>query len=117
MLREQAAAGFVRSYSESGGIRDEINAVAAQYPMLTKVVEIGRSVQDKPILAVKVTRNAKQVADGSRPATAYVGAQHAREWITVEMTRRLLHHVLDSYSKDSAITTLVNQTELWFVPV
>ena len=29
------------------------------------------------------------------------------------MTRRLLHHVLDS-GKDSAITTLVNQTELWF---
>ena len=33
------------------------------------------------------------------------------------MTRRLLHHVLDNYSKDAAITTLVNQTELWFVPV
>ena len=119
VLREQAAAGCdaYRSYSEPGGIRDEIDAVAAQYPMLTKVVTIGTTVQGKPILAVKVTRNAKQVADGSRPATAYVGAQHAREWITVEMTRRLLHHVLDNYSKDSAITTLVNQTELWFVPV
>ena len=119
VLREQQAAGWdaYRSYSEPGGIRDEINAVAAQYPMLTKVVEIGRTVQDKPILAVKVTRNAKQVADGSRPSTAYVSAQHAREWITVEMTRRLLHHVLDNYGKDPAITTLVNRTELWFVPV
>ena len=119
VLREQSAAGFdaYRSYSEPGGIRDEINAVAAQHPMLTKVVTIGTTVQGKPILAVKVTRNAKQVADGSRPATAYVSTQHAREWITVEMTRRLLHHVLDNYSKDSAITTLVNQTELWFVPV
>ena len=46
-----------------------------------------------------------------------MSAQHAREWITVEMTRRLLHHVLDNYGKDPAITTLVNQTELWFVPV
>ena len=28
-----------------------------------------------------------------------MGAQHAREWITPEMVRRLLHHVLDSYGK------------------
>ena len=119
VLREQAAAGWTayRSYSEPGGIRDEINAVAARYPRLTKVVTIGKTVQGKPILAVKVTRNAKQIADGSRPSTAYVSAQHAREWITVEMTRRLLHHVLDNYGSDPTITRLVNRTELWFVPV
>ena len=119
VLREQAAAGWTayRSYSEPGGIRDEIAAVSARYPRLTKVVTIGRTVQGKPILAVKVTSNAKQTRDGSRPSTAYVGAQHAREWITVEMTRRLLHHVLDNYGTDPAITRLVNRTELWFVPV
>ena len=119
VLREQAAAGWTayRSYSEPGGIRDEIAAVAARYPRLTKVVTIGRTVQGKPIRAVKVTRNATQVADGSRPATAYMSAQHAREWITVEMTRRLLHHVLDNYGSDPAITRLVNRTELWFIPV
>ena len=32
---------------------------------------------------------------GRRPTTVYVGAQHAREWITPEMVRRLLDHVLD----------------------
>jgi hypothetical protein len=119
VLREQAAAGWTayRSYSEPGGIRDEIAAVAARYPRLTKVVTIGRTVQGKPILALKVTRNAKQTRDGSRPATAYVGAQHAREWITVEMTRRLMHHVLDNYGSDAAITSTINQTELWFIPV
>ena len=64
VLREQAAAGWTafRSYSEPGGIRDEIAAVAARYPRLTKVVTIGTTVQGKPILAVKVTKNAKQVA-------------------------------------------------------
>ena len=44
VLREQAAAGWTafRSYSEPGGIRDEITATAARYPRLTKVVTIGR---------------------------------------------------------------------------
>ncbi|GIJ22534.1 M14 family metallopeptidase [Micromonospora lutea] len=119
VLREQGAAGWqaFRSYSEPGGIRDEITATAARYPKLTKVQTIGRSGQGKPILAMKVTRNAKNTRDGKRPAVLYAGAQHAREWITPEMTRRLMHHVLTRYGSDREITRLVDTTELWFIPV
>ncbi|HWH01179.1 MAG TPA: M14 family zinc carboxypeptidase [Pilimelia sp.] len=118
-LAEQAAAGWkaFRPYSAPGGIRDELTATAARHPKLTKVVTIGRSVQGKPILAVKVTRDAARVADGRRPAVVYAGTQHAREWITTEMTRRLYHHVLDNYGTDREITELVNTRELWFIPV
>ncbi|WP_446219617.1 M14 family zinc carboxypeptidase [Micromonospora sp. IBHARD004] len=118
-LREQAAAGWqaFRSYSEPGGIRDEITATAARFPGLAKVETLGRTVQGQPILAVKVTKNARTVADGKRPAVLYASTQHAREWITPEMTRRLLHHVLDNYGTDAEITRLVNTTELWFLPV
>ena len=56
-----------------------------------------RTLQGKPIIAVKVTKDARDVPDGRRPAVLYVSAQHAREWITPEMTRRLFHHVLDNY--------------------
>lgn len=119
VLREQAAAGWTvfRSYSEPGGIRDEIMAAAAQFPGITKVETIGQSVQNKPILAVKVTKNANDEKDGKRPAVLYASLQHAREWITPEMTRRLLHHVLNNYGNDPAITQLVDTTELWFLPV
>lgn len=119
VLREQAATGWsaFRSYSEPGGIRDEITATAARYPKLTKVTTIGRSHQGQPILAVKVTKNAKRIRDGKRPSVLYASAQHAREWITPEMTRRLMHHVLDNYGEDQDITRLVDTTELWFVPV
>ena len=119
LMREQSSRGWsaFRSYSEPGGIRDELTATAARHPKLAKLVTIGRTTQGKPILAVKVTKNARTTRDGARPSTAYVGAQHAREWITVEMNRRLLHHVLDSYGTDAAITNLLNRTELWFVPV
>lgn len=119
VLREQAAAGWssFRSYSEPGGIRDEITATAARFPNLAKLETIGRSVQGQPILAVKVTKNARTIPDGGRPAVLYASTQHAREWITPEMTRRLLHHVLDSYGTNAEITKLVDSTELWFLPV
>ncbi|HEV7710214.1 MAG TPA: M14 family metallopeptidase, partial [Asanoa sp.] len=119
VLREQAQAGWdaFRPYNAPGGIRDELVATAARYPKLTEVVNFGKSTQGKTMTAVRVTKNAKNVRDGSRPAMLYMGAQHAREWITVEMNRRLLHYVLDNYGKDPAITNLVDKTELWFVPV
>ena len=47
----------------------------------------------------------------------YVAAQHAREWITPEMVRRLLDLYLTDYGTDDRITDLVDDTELWFVPV
>ncbi|MEU5675423.1 M14 family zinc carboxypeptidase, partial [Micromonospora sp. NPDC047753] len=80
-LREQAAAGWAafRPYGEPGGLRDELNATAARYPKLTKVETIGRTQQGQPIVAVKVTKNARTVEDGKRPAVLYAGAQHARE--------------------------------------
>jgi hypothetical protein len=118
-LRQQAAAGYTvfRSYSEPGGHRDELAATAVRFPRLTKLETIGRTIQGKPINALKVTKNARHVRDGARPSVLYVGAQHAREWITPEMNRRLMHHVLDNYGRDATITRLLDTTELWFIPV
>ncbi|GAB3521211.1 M14 family metallopeptidase [Phytohabitans suffuscus] len=118
-LREQSAQGWsaFRSYSEPGGIRDEFTATAARYPKIAKLVSIGKSINGQPILAVKVTKHARNVEDGKRPATLFMGAQHAREWITPEMVRRLMHHVLGGYGTDAEITKLVDTTELWFLPV
>ena len=119
LLSNEAASGYTvfRSYSEDGGIRDELIELARQYPTLTKLVSIGKTVQGKDIFAIKVTKDAAQLDDGSRPSVLYSSTQHAREWITTEMNRRLLHHYLEQYAADAAIQRVVDTTELWFVPV
>ncbi|WP_370616910.1 M14 family metallopeptidase [Mumia qirimensis] len=115
----QAAAGYdvFTSYSEAGGIRDDMVATTKQYPKLTKLVKAGTSGTGQDILAVKVGKNAGKTKDGSKPAVLYGAAQHAREWITPEMVQRLMHHVLDQYGKDKRITKILDTTELWFLPV
>ncbi|WP_077798687.1 M14 family metallopeptidase [Streptomyces sp. JHA26] len=112
---EAAADGVFRPYSGSGGLREEILRTARQNPGLTKVVSIGKTVRGQDILALKLTKNAKKSKDGSRPSVLYMSNQHAREWITPEMTRRLMHHYLDNYAKDRRIKKIVDSTELWFV--
>ncbi|MGY1640553.1 M14 family zinc carboxypeptidase [Geodermatophilus sp. SYSU D00703] len=113
----QAAAAVFRPWSGAGGLREEFVALAESHPDLVEQVVIGRSVTGQEILAFKVTAGAAQLPDGSRPAVLYVSAQHAREWITPEMTRRLMRHLVDGYGTDPEIRGLVDSTELWFVPV
>jgi hypothetical protein len=114
-----AAGGYqvYRSYDEAGGIRDELYALARRYPAIVKLEVIGHTLQGREIIALKVTKNANQLADGARPATLYMGTVHAREWIATEVSRRLMHHFVDNYGKNAEITNLVNTRELWFMPV
>ncbi|MCG0064542.1 immune inhibitor A [Streptomyces tricolor] len=112
---EDAAQGVFRPYSGSGGLKEEILRTARAHPGLTKVESIGRTIKGQDILALKLTRNAKKAKDGSRPAVLYMSNQHAREWITPEMTRRLLHYYLDHYTTDKRVKKIVDSTELWFV--
>ncbi|MBT2417654.1 immune inhibitor A [Streptomyces sp. ISL-22] len=112
---EKAAEGVYRPYSGSGGLKEEIVRTGQEHPGLTKVVSIGKSVNGQDILALKLTKNAKKTKDGSKPAVLYLSNQHAREWITPEMTRRLMHHYLDNYKTDKRVKRIVDSTELWFV--
>lgn len=117
--RAQNIAGHTvyRPYSGDGNIADELREIAADNPRITKLVSIGKTVNGQDILAVKVTKDARKLKDGKRPSVLYGSAQHAREWITPEMTRRLLHKFIDGYGKNAEVTRLVNTTELWFLPV
>ncbi len=114
-----AAEGFEvwRRYSGADGLRAQFREMAASHPRITELQTIGKTVQGRPIVALRVTRDARKVRDGKRPAVLYLAAQHAREWITPEMVRRLALHVLEGYGKDAELTRLVDRRELWFVPV
>jgi hypothetical protein len=118
LAAEQAASGFTvwRSYDEPGGIRDELYQIAQANPQRVKLEVIGHTLQGREIIALKVTQGAG-IPDGTRPAVLYNADQHAREWISVEVNRRLLHYILDNYGTNADVTDLVNNRELWFVLV
>ena len=115
----QAAGGFNvwRSYDAPGGIRDELYSIARRNPQIVKLEVIGQTLQGREIVALKVTKNAKTVADGTRPDVLYMSTIHAREWISTEVNRRLLHYFVDNYGKNADVTNLVNTSELWFLVV
>lgn len=107
--------GVFRPYSGDNGLQKEIVNTQLAHPDLTKVESIGKTVKGQDILALKLTKGANRSKDGSKPSVLYMSNQHAREWITPEMTRRLMHYYLDNYGKDPRVTKIVDSTELWFV--
>jgi hypothetical protein len=114
----QAKAGYkiYRSWDEPGGIRDELYDVARQNPQLVKLVVLGRTYQGRELIGLKLTQGARGERDGSRPAVLYSSLQHAREWISLEVNRRLLHYFIDQWrTNDKEIKRLLKTTELWFV--
>ena len=56
---------------------------------VVKYERIGTSTLGKPILALKMTADARNVPDGARPAMLFSSNNHAREWIAAEVGRRL----------------------------
>ncbi|HET6315143.1 MAG TPA: M14 family metallopeptidase, partial [Chloroflexota bacterium] len=116
--RAMAAGGYNvwRSWDEPGGIRDELFAIARRNPQLVKLEALGKTHQGRDLIALKVTQSARDVPDGSRPAVLYSSNQHAREWISLEVNRRLLHYFIDRWrANDREIKNLLKNTELWFV--
>ncbi|WP_043618571.1 M14 family metallopeptidase [Nonomuraea candida] len=114
--KAQAAAGYTvwKSYSQPGGIADQLREIARAHRDVVKLQSIGKSLKGQDILAVKVTTGARLLPDGVKPATLYSATQHAREWIATEVDMRLLKHVV---ANKRALRDLLNRTELWFVPV
>ncbi|WP_231619030.1 M14 family metallopeptidase [Nonomuraea sp. SBT364] len=114
--RTQAAGGYdvYRSYSEPGGIADQLRAIADANKDVVKLQSIGKTIRGQDILAAKVSTLARLLPDGIKPATLYSATQHAREWIATEVDMRLLKHVV---AHKRELRDLLNRTELWFVPV
>jgi hypothetical protein len=116
----QAASGFTvwRSYDEPGGIRDEMYALARNNPQLVKLVVLGHTANGREIIALKVTQGARGTPDNTRPAVLYSSTQHAREWISTEVNRRLLRYFIDqSRANNKAVKDLLKTRELWFLLV
>ncbi|MEU4574543.1 MULTISPECIES: M14 family zinc carboxypeptidase [Nonomuraea] len=114
--RTQAAGGYTvfRSYSEPGGIADQLRAIADANKDVVKLQSIGKTVRGQDILAAKVSTMARLLPDGIKPASLFSATQHAREWIATEVDMRLLKHVV---AHKGELRDLLNRTELWFVPV
>ncbi|HSI81751.1 MAG TPA: M14 family metallopeptidase [Solirubrobacterales bacterium] len=114
----QAQGGFDvwRDYDSAGGIEAEIRAFVREHRAIARLHVLGTTHEGREILAVRITQAPGRRA-GSKPAVLYQGTAHAREWISTEVTRRLMHWFADEWPRNREVREILRTTELWFVPV
>lgn len=82
---------------------------------VAKVYNIGSSLEGRDILAVRISDNPD--VDEGEPAVLLVGCHHAREWISVEVPFYIAQHLVDNYATDPDVQSLVDNGEIWVVPL
>ena len=114
----QEAGGFNvwRDYDGRGGIEAQIRKLARKHAAIAQLRVIGQTTEGRDILAVRVTKKVKKTKKGRKPAVLYQGTTHAREWISTEVTLRLLRWYLNR-GDTRRVGKILKRTELWFVPV
>ncbi len=104
--------GRFHSYQE---VVDTFNIIAQDNPNLVTLDTIGWSIQNRVLLAMKITDNA--LIDEHEPRILWDGTTHGNENIGTEVCLYLVRHLLQNYGVDPVITNFVNTREIWIIPI
>jgi len=106
------ANGDFHSYIE---LERDLLDLENNFPDLAKVYDIGDSLESRNIYALKISDNV--LFDEDEAEALFLGGHHAREWISVEVPFLLGKYLLENYHLDASIQNLVDQSEIWIVPL
>ena len=104
---DEAAAG----YHTVATLEEDLRRLAEQHPEIAELHEIGRSVEDRPLWALRIGERR-----GSTRKVAFLGCHHAREWISVEVPYLLAEHLLQNSSSEP-VQGWLQQGEVWVAPM
>jgi carboxypeptidase T len=110
--------GNVGGYFSTPEVLDQLDIMAFYYPNLISVRKpIGnfKTANNNSIFWVKISD--QPGVDENEPEILYTGLHHARELITVSQTIYYMWYLLENYDKDPMIKQIIDQTELYFVPI
>ena len=86
------------------------------YPDLAQVRSIGKSLQGRDIMAIKITEHVDQSPAG-KPVILFNGMHHAREVMATEVPLDIAEYLLSNYGKDPKVTHWVSSNVIYVVPM
>jgi carboxypeptidase T len=118
-LKRARAADFPSAdstYHNYAEMASETLSVANANPGIVSRFSLGNSYQGRAIWALKISDNVG--SDENEPEVLFTANQHAREHLTVEMALYILNQLVNGYnSGDARIRNIVNDREIWIVPM
>ncbi|MBS1232263.1 MAG: hypothetical protein H6R35_1101, partial [Bacteroidetes bacterium] len=100
------------SYTQYDSIMHSFRSL---YPLLCDVDTIGRSINGKLILVLKISDNV--AADEDETETFYTSSIHGDETAGYILMLRLADYLLKNYNSSSRVRNLVDNLEIWINPL
>jgi carboxypeptidase T len=100
-----------------GEMNAELDKLVQQYPNLVHKFSIGKSVEGRDIVGVRINPSARDGLSGSGlPGAFFMGGHHAREHLSMEMPLMLAQHLAANYGRDATITKLLDSRDVFLIP-
>jgi carboxypeptidase T len=103
----------------------ELTSLATTYPNICRLYDIGDCLSrhytwdnytyERDVYGLRISDNPD--LDEPEPCIVYDGRHHAREPSTTELCLALANHFCAHYGSDPLISTIVNNSEIWIVPM
>ncbi|MCU0612845.1 MAG: carboxypeptidase regulatory-like domain-containing protein [Candidatus Eisenbacteria bacterium] len=104
--------GEYHSYAE---LTTDLQLLASTHPSICRLHNLGSSVQGRTIWGLEITDNAD--TDELEPEVRLIGAHHGNETISVEVPLGIAHYLLENYGGIPQVTALVDEREIWIIPM
>lgn len=106
-----APGAFFADFRPLDQIDDQLDAWASADPTRVSVVEIGTSLEGRPIRGVRISADATP-----RPALLIDAGQHAREWLAVSSALWVVDTIV-THAAEAPYADLLDRIEIVVVPV
>lgn len=96
-------------------LSSRLQALAQAHPHIARLSSIGKSVEDRQLWAIRITRD-PEVDSPGKPKFKYVGNMHGDETVSRQVLMYLVEHLLTRYEEDPRVSQLVNTTDIYIMP-
>lgn len=115
-LRTFLTAAAVEGYHSAQSLEHDLRELAASRPEIAELNEIGRSIEGRPIWALRIGVVRKDDQRRRIPKVLFMGCHHAREWIAVEVPFLLARELVQK-ADDPRIANWLSNGDIWVTPM
>jgi len=117
-IRDAEALGEKDEYHDYTELTAYLQGVAADHPGITRLISIGKTVQNRDLWFLKISDNPD--AEENEPEFKYISTMHGDEPVGTENCLKFIDWITDNYdsaSPDPRLERLVEEVEIWIMPM
>ena len=108
--------GSMGGYLTLAEVIAELDTLKKMFPtLITSKQSLGNTIENRPVYMVKISDNPE--VDEDEPELLYTALHHAREPESMMQMIYFMYYLLENYNSDPAVQYLVNNREMYFIPV